>query len=79
MTIITFITRSNCHLCDEAKSTLETVLTGSGVGWQEIDVDSDPETRAEYGDQVPVILIDGQMHSYFRVDEKRLREALFHS
>lgn len=41
-----------------------------------MDDDSDPELRAEYGDQVPVILIDGAEHGYWKVEEARLRAAL---
>ncbi len=39
-------------------------------------MDADPELRAEYGDRVPVILIDGAEHGYFEVEEPRLRRAL---
>ena len=44
-----------------------------GVPWSVVDVDADPELRAEYGDQVPVILIDGKQHGYWKVEEARLR------
>jgi hypothetical protein len=39
-------------------------------------VDTDPELRAEYGDRVPVIMVDGREHGFFRVEEGRLRAAL---
>lgn len=45
-----------------------------------IDVDeaaaTDPELRAEYGDRLPVILLDGREHGYWEVDEERLRDDL---
>ena len=47
-----------------------------GVAWSVTDVDADPELRAEYGDRVPVILIDGEEHGYWQVEEDRLRAAL---
>ncbi|AZI59596.1 glutaredoxin family protein [Nakamurella antarctica] len=74
--IVTLITRKDCHLCTEAAQVLSRVAAEVGIGWNEVDVDSDAEMRGEYGDQVPVVLIDGQMHSYFRLDEGRLRRAL---
>jgi hypothetical protein len=46
------------------------------VAWRSEDVDADPELRAEYGDMVPVILIDGRQHGYYRVEEERFRRAL---
>ena len=47
-----------------------------GVGWTSVDVDSDPDLRAEYGDRVPVIEVDGREHGFWRVEEDRLRAAL---
>jgi hypothetical protein len=41
-----------------------------------VDVDTDPELQAEYGDRVPVVLLDGREHSYFTVDVDRLRRDL---
>jgi hypothetical protein len=36
----------------------------------------DPSLRAEYGDLLPVVLLDGVQHSYWEVDEPRLRADL---
>jgi hypothetical protein len=47
-----------------------------GVPWSAVDVDGDPELRADYGDMVPVILIDGAQHGYAEVEEARFRRAL---
>jgi hypothetical protein len=32
--------------------------------------------RAEFGDRLPVVLLDGAEHSYWEVDEARLRADL---
>ena len=32
--------------------------------------------RAEFGDRLPVVLLDGAEHSYWEVDEDRLRADL---
>ena len=47
-----------------------------GESWRTVDVDADPEDRAEYGDLVPVVLVDGVVHAYYRVEPDRLRQAL---
>jgi glutaredoxin len=47
-----------------------------GFGYEELDVDADPARRAEYSDRVPVILIDGKEHGYWRVEEARFRRAV---
>ena len=35
-----------------------------------------PGLRAEFGDRLPVILLDGREHSYWEIDEPRLRADL---
>jgi glutaredoxin len=73
---VTVVSRANCHLCDEAKEAVARIATELGVGWTEVDVDGDPALLDEYSDLVPVILVDGKMHGYWRVEEERLRRAL---
>ena len=70
------LTRASCHLCDVAAETLERVAAEAGVVPESVDVDADPELQAEYGDRVPVVLLDGREHSYFTVDVPRLRRDL---
>jgi hypothetical protein len=47
-----------------------------GVGWQEQSINDDPALAEQYWEQVPVTLVDGRQHDYWRVDEARLRAAL---
>jgi len=62
------LTREGCHLCAEATAVLAGVAAEAGLEPVEVDVDADPELQAEYGDRVPVVLLDGREHSYFSVD-----------
>lgn len=73
---VTVLSRANCHLCEVAEQEVDRICGELGVPWTVTDVDSDAELRAEYGDQVPVILIDGAQHGYWRVEEERFRRAL---
>ena len=70
------LTRAGCHLCELAQETLDRVGAEAGLTPETVDVDGDPELRAEYGDRVPVVLLDGREHSYFTVDVPRLRADL---
>ena len=70
------LTREGCHLCESAAATLQGIAAGAGLVVVTVDVDTDPELRAEYGDRVPVVLLDGREHSYFDVDVSRLRRDL---
>ena len=70
------MTRTGCHLCEVAAETLARLADEAGLVPQLVDVDADDELRAEYGDRVPVVLVDGTEHSYFTVDVPRLRKDL---
>jgi glutaredoxin len=70
------MTRSGCHLCDEASAVLVRLRAELGYSYSESDVDADPDLRARYGDYVPVVLIDGREHGYWRVEEERFRSAI---
>lgn len=76
MRTVTVYTRAGCHLCEVAIATASRVAAETGSAFTTLDVDADPEDRAEYGDLVPVILVDGRMHGYYQVDPERLRAAL---
>ena len=73
---VTLVTRDGCHLCVDAQTLLRRLAAELGFGYAELDVDADPARRAEYSDRVPVILIDGREHGYWRVEEARFRAAL---
>jgi glutaredoxin len=70
------MTRAGCHLCEVAAETLTRLAGEAGLVPELVDVDADDELRAEYGDRVPVVLLDGREHSYFTVDVDRLRRDL---
>lgn len=73
---ITLIGKPGCHLCDDARAVIERVAREEGVAWEELNMLDDPELVARYAEQIPVTLVDGRQHDYWRVDENRLRKAL---
>lgn len=73
---MTVLTRTGCPACAEAEADVRRICADLAVSWSIRDVDADPELRAEYGDRVPVILVDGVEHGYWAVEEERLRRAL---
>lgn len=73
---VTLITRPGCHLCDVARHSILRIAADTGSGYDEVDIDGDRELTAEYGDRVPVILVDGAEHGYGQVEEVRLRREL---
>jgi len=73
---ITLLSRPGCHLCDEARAVIERVAGELGVGWAERDITASPQDLRDFGDMIPVTLLDGVQHDFWRVDESRLRRAL---
>jgi glutaredoxin len=73
---VTLITRAGCHLCADAETVLRRLAAELGYRYAEVDVDGSAELRDEYSDRVPVILVDGKEHGYWRVEEQRFRRAL---
>lgn len=61
--------RAGCHLCDEAKLTIERVRQRLAFGFRIIDITADPELEKQYGEEIPVVFINGQKAFKYRVDE----------
>jgi len=69
---LTLITRPGCHLCEVAAAEMDRVAAASGETWVELNCEDDIELEREYGERIPVILLDGKEHGYFRVEPERL-------
>lgn len=77
-TTVTVYTRENCHLCADALATVREVAASVpiDVAINEVDVDTDPELAATYGERVPYVLVNGHPRFKYRVDETELRRRL---
>lgn len=73
---VTLLSRAGCHRCDEARGTLVDLCERTGASFEDLDVDADRETRAEYGDLVPVVLVDDVELCVLDVDAETVRAAL---
>jgi glutaredoxin len=76
VTVVTIYSRENCHLCDVALEALKSVEAELNFRIEKIDIDKDPDLVRKYGEEVPVIHIDGKHHDMFRVDLDRFRSSL---
>ncbi len=70
---VILISRDGCHLCEVAEQALDRIVPGE---WTRVDVDSSVELQRDYSDRVPVVLLDGKEHGYWRVEEDRLRRDI---
>ncbi|HEY5514771.1 MAG TPA: glutaredoxin family protein [Pengzhenrongella sp.] len=73
--------RAGCHLCDVAREVVAAAAATAGARWVEIDVDAavaddGGALQREYGEHVPVVLVDGVQRGFWRIDADRLAVAL---
>ncbi|MFE3636841.1 glutaredoxin family protein [Streptomyces cellostaticus] len=73
---VTLIRKPGCHLCDDAQAVIEKVCGELGVPWEQKDITRDRQLHDQYWEQIPVVLVDGSQHTFWRVDEARLRREL---
>ncbi|HET6563534.1 MAG TPA: glutaredoxin family protein [Marmoricola sp.] len=73
---VTLYTRPGCHLCDDARAVVAAVCAELAESFTEVDIDGDAELTRRYGDEIPVTLVDGVQHDFWRVDAGRLARAL---
>lgn len=68
--------KPGCHLCSDALAVVESVCSSLDVSWAGQDISADRELMARWAEYVPVVLVDGDVHDWFRVQPDRLRTAL---
>ena len=73
---VTLYTRRGCHLCDEAKRAIDSARRQGAFDYEEFDIDSDPELRKLYNEEVPVIAIDGTKAFKYRLTAEELMKKL---
>lgn len=74
--IVTVFTRHGCHLCDVAVGLLESMTDELNFIIEKIYIDGDEKLEKLYGQQIPVIQIDGEPHDFGRLDPERFRFSL---
>lgn len=73
---VRLIGKPGCHLCDEARLVVAEVTAELGEAFEEVSILDDPALHEQYWEQIPVVLVDGRQHDFWRVDAERLRGAL---
>ncbi|CAN5562139.1 glutaredoxin family protein [soil metagenome] len=75
------LTRAGCTICRRMHDRLVLLAGELDFELTATDVDAvaaagDSALRAEFGDRLPVVLLDGVEHSYWEIDEPQLRADL---
>ncbi|CAM8643258.1 glutaredoxin family protein [Candidatus Planktophila dulcis] len=74
--MVTVYSRQGCHLCEDAVKTLEGMREELAFEIEIISIDGNPELEKLYGNEVPVIHINGEHHDFYRIDPERFRTSL---
>jgi hypothetical protein len=78
---LTLVGKPGCHLCDDAREVIRSVIAELPAGEPSVTVVEqnileDAALHERYVEEIPVVLIGGRVHTYWRVDPARLRTAL---
>jgi glutaredoxin len=69
-------TRKDCGLCEEMKEIVSQCAKRYRLTIEEIDVDGSPELREKYGDEVPVLFVNGRKAFKCRWTSRELEKKL---
>jgi glutaredoxin len=73
---VTVYSRSGCHLCEIAIDRIKSIEPDYEFNLEVLLIDNDNELEKEFGEQVPVIMIDNKIHDYWKVDLERFTNAI---
>lgn len=80
---LTLISKPGCHLCDDARDVVNRVLAeiatrpdSPELSLDEVSILDDAELHERFAEEIPVLMINGRVHNYWRIDPTRLSTAL---
>ena len=68
--------RPDCCLCDEMKTVIRGVAERTPLDLEEIDIDSSADLKQKYGDEIPVLFINGRKAFKYRLTARQLAAKL---
>jgi hypothetical protein len=73
------LSRPACHLCERMREEVDALLDGQKREWEVVDVDQDPELARRYGEEIPILFVNGRLFAKVRLprlaSRLRLRRA----
>lgn len=73
---LTLYSKPGCHLCEEMKAVVSKVTGQFPVALEEIDISTDPRLMKQYGEEIPVLTVDGRKIAKYRISEAELVRRL---
>jgi hypothetical protein len=73
------LTRPGCHLCERMRAEVDALLDSEPREWEIVDVDGDAELARRYGEEIPILFVNGRLFAKIRLprlaSRLRLRRA----
>ncbi len=76
MLTLTLYSRPDCCLCEEMKAVLVQVRQGIPFDLEEIDISTDHELETRFGQEIPVLFVNGRKAFKYRLTAGELRRRL---
>ena len=73
---VVLVGKPDCHLCEAAEVVVREVCAQTGTAWESRSITTDPALADAYWEKIPVVLVDGVVRDFWRVDPVRLRAAI---
>lgn len=73
---LTLYSRPDCHLCDDMKTTIKKFSKKISVDLRIVDISNNATLETQYGQEIPVLFVDGRRIAKYRISEQELQEAL---
>ena len=73
---VDIFSRPGCHLCEEAKAVLLEIQADHSFLLREVDISTRVDLLERYGEEIPVVFINGRKAFKCRVDAKQFVRGL---
>jgi glutaredoxin len=68
--------RPECHLCEEMKEIVTSAARELDCALEQVDISGKPELEAQFGTEIPVLVVNGRKAFKYRVTHRQLRRRL---
>jgi len=73
---LTLYSRPDCHLCDDMETTIKKISGKTSVDLEIVDISNNATLETQYGQEIPVLFINGRQVAKYKISEQELQEAL---
>jgi hypothetical protein len=70
------LSRPDCHLCEAMRAEVDSLLADEPREWEVVDVDTDANLARRYGDEIPILFVNGRLFAKIRLPRLAARLRL---